>query len=125
LIHHALSYKVLGFAFSVHRSLGVGLYEAAYEDAFCLEMKRAGVKFERQKVFTLCHKGETLCGFIADIVVENTIVLELKAVAKLAPFHEAQLLNYLRVSRLPVGYLMNFNALRLDWKRFANTQGGS
>ncbi|MBN1412426.1 MAG: GxxExxY protein [Spirochaetales bacterium] len=62
---------------------------------------------------------------VADLVVENTIILELKAVTQLIPVHEAQLLNYLKLSHLPVGYLFNFNGIRLEWKRFANTLGYS
>jgi GxxExxY protein len=123
LVYHELSYKVLGCAFSIHRALGPGLPESAYEEAMCVELLAARLHFSRQLVYPLCHKGRPIGGFIADLVVENTIILELKAVSQLAPFHEAQLLTYLKLSKLPVGYLVNFNALRLVWKRFANTKG--
>jgi GxxExxY protein len=123
LIYHALSDKVLKAAFNVHHALGSGLLESAYEEAFCVELQDAGLRFERQKVYALMHKGTDIGGYIADLVVENTIILELKAVAQLIPIHEAQLLNYLKLSRLPVGYLFNFNSLRLEWKRFVNTKG--
>jgi GxxExxY protein len=125
LVHHELSYKVLGIAFRVHRALGSGLLVSAYEEAYCVELQDAGLRYERQKVYPLMHKGRDIGGYIADLVVENTIILELKAVAQVIAVHEAQLLNYLKLSRLPVGYLFNFNSLRLDWKRFVNTRGGS
>ena len=97
--------------------------ESAYEGAFCVELARAGLKVERQKIYPLHYKGELVGGYIADIVVENTIILELKSVSVLNKVMEAQLINYLKLSRLPVGYLMNFNGLRVEWKRFVNADG--
>jgi GxxExxY protein len=123
LVHHALSNKVLKVAFNVHHALGPGFLESAYEDTCCRELAHFGIRYERQKVYPLMHRGQRVCGYIADLVAEDTIIMELKAVAQLIPIHEAQLLHYLKLSRLPVGYLFNFNALRLEWKRFVNTKG--
>ena len=123
LLHKELSDKIIGMAFSVHNILGPGLLESAYEGAFCVELARAGLKVERQKIYPLHYKGELVGGYIADIVVENTIILELKSVSALNKVMEAQLINYLKLSRLPVGYLMNFNGLRVEWKRFVNADG--
>ncbi|MBN1294539.1 MAG: GxxExxY protein [Candidatus Latescibacteria bacterium] len=123
MVYHELSNKVLKCAFTVHRGLGSGLLESAYEEAVCVELTRAGLRFERQKVYPLFYKSQPIGGYIADLVVENTVILELKAVANIIPIHEAQLLNYLKLSRLPVGYLFNFNGIRLEWRRFANTRG--
>ncbi|MBN1409969.1 MAG: GxxExxY protein [Spirochaetales bacterium] len=123
IIYKQLSYKVVGCAFKVHRALGAGLVESAYEKAICEELKRISLPFERQKAYKVHYDGKVIGRFITDIVVDNTIILELKSVAKIIPFHEAQLLNYLKLSHLPVGYLFNFNAVRLAWHRFANTKG--
>jgi GxxExxY protein len=122
-IQKDLSYKVLGMAFSVHNILGPGLLESAYEGAFCVELKQAGIPFSRQEIYPLYYKGELVGGYIADLVVDNTIILELKSVKALNKVMEAQLINYLKLSRLPVGYLINFNSTSLEWKRFVNKGG--
>ena len=118
LIHSELSNKVLGFAFSVHNILGPGLLESCYEGAMVIELQQAGLPFERQQVFPVYYKGQMSGAYIADLVVANTIILELKSVQALGPAMEAQLLNYLRISKLPVGYLMNFQGTKLQWRRF-------
>lgn len=115
-----LSHKVLGMAFSVQNILGPGLLESAYEGAFCVELKQAGIPFCRQKVYPLYYKGELIGAYIADLVVDSSIILELKSVKQLNKVMEAQLLNYLKLSGIPVGYLINFNSMRLEWKRFVN-----
>jgi len=115
-----LSYLLLNLGFSVHNLLGPGLLESAYEGALCVELSQAGVSFERQKVFPLYYKSEYIGAYIADLVVNNQIIVELKSVARLTAVMDAQILHYLKLSHLPVGYLMNFNAPRLEWKRFVN-----
>jgi GxxExxY protein len=120
LIYKQLSYKILGMAFSVHNILGPGLLESAYEGAMCIELSKAGIPFSRQQVYPLHYKGELIGGYIADLVVDNTIILELKSVQQLNRVMEAQLINYLKLSKLPVGYLINFNSTSLEWKRFVN-----
>jgi len=111
---------VLGAAFTVHNVLGPGLLESAYEGAICVELKHLGLRVERQPVFPLSYRGEYIGAYIADLVVEGTIILELKAVKGLSPAMEAQIINYLKLSRLPVGYLLNFRNTRVGWKRFVN-----
>jgi len=118
LLYKELSEKVLGMAFSVHNILGPGLLESAYEGAYCIELQRAGIPFERQQVYPLHYKGELVGAYIADLVVDNKIILELKSVSSLNQVMEAQIINYLRLSRLPVGYLLNFNGLKVQWRRF-------
>jgi GxxExxY protein len=117
-IHKQLSNKVLGLAFTVHNYLGIGLLESAYEGAFCVELTRSGIPFERQKVYPLVYKGEYIGAYISDLVVDDKIILELKSVQHLTSVMEAQIINYLRLSGIPVGYLINFNSIRLEWKRF-------
>jgi GxxExxY protein len=119
IVEKELSDKVLGMAFTIHNLLGPGLLESAYEEAFCVELRQAGIPFERQKVFALYYKGECIGGYFADLVVDNKIILELKSVQALNAVMEAQIINYLRLSKCPVGYLLNFNGLRVEWKRFA------
>jgi GxxExxY protein len=119
-LYKTLSFRILRIAFSVHNLLGPGLLESAYEGAFCVELTKAGIPFERQKVYPLYYKGEYIGGYIADLVVDNKIIVELKSVSRLIPVMDAQTINYLHLSKRKVGYLMNFNAPRLQWKRFVN-----
>ena len=105
-----LSSKIIGAAIEVHKALGPGLLESAYEKCLCHELKLRGLSFENQKPLPLVFKGEKLdCGYQLDIVVENTIILELKSCAKIEPIHKAHLLTYLKLSGLKLGLLLNFN----------------
>ena len=118
LIHSQLSNTVLGACFSVHNILGPGLLESAYEGALVIELAQLGIPLERQKVFPVYYKGELAGAYIADIVVDGKIILELKAAVRLTGVMEAQLINYLRLSKIQVGYLVNFRNSRVEWKRF-------
>ena len=120
LIYRELSGKVLGAAFTVHNVLGPGLLESAYEGAICVELNHLGLSVERQPVFPLTYRGEYIGAYVADLVVEGTVILEMKAVRALSAVMEAQIINYLKLSRLPVGYLLNFANTRVEWKRFVN-----
>jgi GxxExxY protein len=124
LIHSQLSNKILGIAFRVHNILGCGLHESAYEEAFCIELTNAGIPYERQRVIPVHYHKQYVGTFIADIVVDNTIILELKAVRELNAVMFAQIINYLKLSGLPVGYLLNFHNTRVEWRRFVNIKGG-
>jgi GxxExxY protein len=119
IVEKQLSDKLLGMAFTIHNILGPGLLEHAYEEAFCIELRRSALSFERQKIFSLHYKGELIGGYVADLVVDNKVILELKSVQAFAPVMEAQIINYLHLSKCPVGYLLNFNGTRVEWKRFA------
>ena len=105
-----LTEKIIGLAIEVHRALGPGLLESAYEECLCHELSVAGLAFKRQVPFPIKYKTvDLLCGYRADLVVENTVLAELKAVEAILPVHKAQMLTYLRLSGLRVGLLMNFN----------------
>ena len=105
-----LSSGIIGAAIEVHKAIGPGLLESAYEECLCHELGLRGIAFERQKPLALRYKGINLdCGYRLDIVVENLIILELKSCEKIEPIHKAQLLTYLKLSGLSLGLLLNFN----------------
>ena len=108
------SRRVIGCAIEVHRTLGPGLIESVYEACLCHELTQAGMAFVRQQRLPVIYKGLAVdCDLKMDIVVEQTLVLEIKSVHALHPVHEAQLPTYLKVSGLRAGLLLNFNAVRL------------
>ena len=110
LVEEELTERIIGAAIEVHRTLGPGLLESVYEECLCHELGLRDLKFERQVALPLQYKGISVSvGYRADIIVEGAILLELKAVERLLPVHEAQLLTYLRLSRMRVGLLLNFN----------------
>ena len=105
-----LTEAIIGAAIEVHRVLGPGLLESAYEECLCFELHDLGLPFERQRALPVVYKSVRLdCAYALDVVVDNRVVLELKSVAALLPIHEAQLLTYLRLSGVDVGLLINFN----------------
>jgi GxxExxY protein len=115
--------KVIGAAIEVHRVLGPGLLESAYEECLCYEMSQRGLEFTRQVGLPVSYKGIKLaCGYKMDLLVEDLIVVELKTVESLLRVHSAQLLSYLRLSGKPVGLLINFNSstLKGGLRRIAN-----
>ena len=106
-----LTEKIIGFAIEIHRHLGPGLLESAYEECLCLELKQAGLSLQRQVPLPLVYKSVRLeCGYRLDIVVERQIILEIKALERILPVHEAQLLTYMKLSGIRTGLLLNFNA---------------
>jgi len=116
-----LSSKVIGAAIEVHKHLGPGLLESAYEECLCHELGLRGILYERQKELPIQYKNRKLdCGYRLDMVVEGAIILELKACERLEPIHEAQLLSYLKLSGYKIGLLINFNVklLRTGIRRF-------
>jgi GxxExxY protein len=122
IISKELSDKVIGMAFKVHNAFGPGLFESAYEDAFCVGLGKYGIPFERQKPYHLHFMDELIKTYVADLVVDNSIILELKAVNQLTSAMEAQLINYLRISKIEVGYLINFSGTSLVFSRFVCTR---
>jgi GxxExxY protein len=110
LIHEDLTERVIGAAIEVHREIGPGLMESAYEDCLCHELHLRGLAFARQTPLPVRHKGVALdCGYRLDVVVEDALVLELKSVEHILPVHEAQLLTYLKMTGKRVGLILNFN----------------
>jgi GxxExxY protein len=101
---------IIGAAIEVHRNLGPGLLESAYEECLCHELHLRGLEFKRQVELPVLYKGLKLdCGYKIDLVVQDAVILELKVVERLHPIHEAQLLTYMRLTGKQVGLLINFN----------------
>ncbi len=117
-----LTFEIIGAAIEVHKALAPRLLERVYETALCIELGLRQLQYERQRQINLTYKGHAIGEFFADVIVENSVVLELKAVASLLPVHEAQLIAYLKMTGLPVGLLINFKeaVLTRGVRRFAN-----
>jgi GxxExxY protein len=109
LYEKELTDRILAAAIEVHRSLGPGLLENIYEECLCCELELQQIPFERQRPLRLEYKGMKLeCGYRMDIVVDHRVVIELKCVDAIAPVHEAQVLTYLKLSGIKVGFILNF-----------------
>lgn len=120
---NSISERVIGGTIEVHRAFGPGLMESAYEECLCRELTLRGLTFRRQVEVPLEYKGIKLaCGYRLDLLVEESVILELKTVEKILPVHEAQLLTYLRLTELRLGLIVNFNVpvLRQGIRRMAN-----
>jgi GxxExxY protein len=105
-----LTAKIIGCAIEVHRQLGPGLLESIYESALCVELEERGLRYEGQVAFPLKYRGRLIGEFRLDLIVEHTIVLELKSVERMDPVFDAQLLTYLRLTGIKKGLLINFNS---------------
>ncbi|MEQ8966102.1 MAG: GxxExxY protein [Azospirillaceae bacterium] len=109
-----LAREVVDAAYKVHRALGPGLLESAYEACIAAEFADRGIGFDRQRSLPIEYKGRRLdAGYRVDLIVEDAIVMELKSVDSLLPIHSAQLITYLRLSRKELGFLVNFNVMRI------------
>jgi GxxExxY protein len=110
LRYEDLTREIIGAAIEVHKTVGPGLLEGVYEECLCHELKLRNLSFERQLIVPIIYKGVALdCGYRLDLVVENTVIVELKSVDRIHPIFEAQLLTYMRLLNKPVGLLINFN----------------
>ena len=105
-----LTHEIIGAAIAVHRALGPGLLESAYEACLAFELTDRGLKVEQQKPMPVIYREVELdCGYRLDLLVEDSVIVELKSVDQLAPIHDAQVLSYLRLAHRQVGLLINFN----------------
>ena len=123
LLYEELSKKILEAYFNVFKHLTTGLLESVYEKALCIEFDEMGIPYERQKRLQITYKGSIIGEFVSDLVVDNKIILELKSIPQLTPANTAQLINYLKITGMPVGYLLNFGEGR-DYKRILNKESG-
>jgi len=115
-LYQDLTEKVIKCFYTVHDALGEGFLESVYEKALMIELEDAGFKAESQRSLNVYYKGRLVGDFKADIVIADKIVIEIKAVSRLAPQHEAQLINYLKATGIKVGLLVNFGE-KLEFKR--------
>ncbi|WP_018939129.1 MULTISPECIES: GxxExxY protein [unclassified Thioalkalivibrio] len=118
LVEEDLTYRIRSCVFAVSNELGPGFLERVYENALAIELRDAGLLVQTQPPVKVCYKGQAVGEYVADILVENRVLLELKACSKLAPEHQAQVLNYLRATGNPLGLLINFGQSRAQIKRF-------
>ena len=109
-----ITQKIIGCAIEVHRNLGPGLLESAYEECLAYELEKAGLKTKRQVPTPVIYKDVKLdCGYRIDMLIENLVVIELKVVDEINPVHEAQMPTYLKFSKMNIGLLINFNVMAL------------
>jgi GxxExxY protein len=113
----ALTERIIGAGVAVSRSLGHGFLEAVYRKAMLLELAACGVDGEAEKTFDIRYRDQFIGHYIADLVVEGTVIVELKAVESISQAHVGQVVNYLKASGLPVGLLLNFGRPRLEIRR--------
>jgi GxxExxY protein len=118
IIYKELSEKIIGCAITVHKTVGSGFLENVYEQSLCVELKLNNIPFTRQKMYSIFYKNYNVGTYIADIVVDNKIIVELKSVPYINRNMEAQLLNYLHVSNIRVGYVINFRNALLEFRKF-------
>jgi len=120
----AISYKIIGLAIEVHRELGPGLLESAYQECLWYELKNSGLHIEKQKALPIIYKDIKLDhGYRIDLLIENKVVVELKTVEAFSDVHFAQIITYLKLGNYPLGLLINFDSkiLKNNIKRFINT----
>lgn len=117
----ALTETIIGAAFAVSNALGHGFLEAVYRNSLCEELSgRRGICVHKEEPFTIQYNGKPVGSYIADIVVDGKVIVELKAVDRLIQAHSAQVLNYLKAAKLGVGLLLNFGTPRVEMKRIIN-----
>jgi len=120
IVQKALSYKIMQAVFEVHNQLGPGFLENIYEEALAHEFSLQKISFARQKIIQVSYKGKIIGQHRLDMVINNEIILELKAVSELADIHKQQLLSYLKSTGLPLGILINFGTSRVQYTRIVN-----
>jgi GxxExxY protein len=118
LLHADLTEKIIGVFFDVYNELGPGFLEAVYRNAMCIALKKAGVRAESEVPVNVMFQGEVVGEYRADILVNDVVVLELKTARAIDRIHQAQLMNYLRATKLEVGFLLNFGD-KPEFKRLA------
>lgn len=114
---NALTERIIGAAFTVSNTLGHGFLEAVYKNARCEDLTQSGIAAIKEKSYPVLYRAKPVGLYTADMVVEDTVILELKAVDGLVQAHAAQLLNYLKASGLPIGLLLNFGRPKLEIRR--------
>jgi len=120
LYYEQLTYKLRGYIFEASKELGAGFLEKVYENALTIELDRQGIAYKVQHPLIIHYKGSVVGEYIADLLVEDKVIVELKAVNKILPVHEAQLLNYLKATQIKLGLLVNFTYPKATIKRYVS-----
>ena len=115
--HEEITEKIIGCAYKVYNTIGFGFLESVYEKCFLIELRKVGFTAEAQKRIPVSYEGEIVGDFTADIVVENKVIVEIKAVERLIKIHEIQLVNYLVATGIEIGLLINFGGTKVEVKR--------
>ena len=111
------SHTIIGCAFEVLNELGHGLNEKLYENSLIIEFKRRGIAFDQQRRFEVCYKGEHVGEFIPDLIAFGKVVVDTKTIDRITDHERGQMLNYLRITKLPVGLILNFKHAKLEFER--------
>jgi GxxExxY protein len=109
--------QIIGLAMKVHSKLGPGFLESVYQNALAVELRRAGLKAEAEKPISVFYEGDVVGAFVADMIIDDALIVEMKAIQALATAHEVQLVNYLVATGVDEGLLLNFGAARLEFKK--------
>ena len=115
--YQGLTEKIIGCAYRVYNKMGFGFLESVYEKCMLIELGKEGLSVEAQKPITVFYENDIVGEFVADIIVENTVILELKSVKRIVQAHEVQLVNYLVATGKPVGLILNFGERKVEIKR--------
>jgi GxxExxY protein len=115
--YRELTEKIIGCAYRIYNTMGFGFLESVYEKCMLIELRKEGLNAKSQRPITVSYDNEIVGEFIADIIVEDTIILELKSVKRIAKAHEVQLVNYLVATGKPVGLVLNFGERKVEIKR--------
>jgi len=118
ILYQDLTGRIIGVCLEVHHELGHGFLESVYENALVIALRDSGLKVERQVRFDVRFRNQNVGDFVADLLVDNTVIVEIKAAGQLRPEHEAQVLNYLKATGIRVGLLVNFGKPKMEIKRF-------
>jgi len=116
-LYKDLTYRIIGAAMEVHKELGPGFLESVYEEAFIVELKRLNIPFEQQQKYYVNYKGVDIKEYYCDLVIDGKVIIELKAIKQIGDIERAQILNYLKVTKLRLGLLMNFGSESLEYER--------
>ena len=117
LLHGELVYSIVGCAIEVLRGVGHGLHEHPYENALVVEFRLRGIRYDQQRRFPVIYKGERVLEFAPDLVVEDAVIVDAKVIDRITDHERGQMLNYLRITALRVGLIVNFRRPKLEWER--------
>jgi len=117
LIEKDLVYRIIGCAMAVHNEIGHGFREKTYENALCVEFKHEGLEYAQQSAFPVMYRNEKVDRYIPDLIVDNRIIVDTKTVESIIDEHRGTILNYLRITNLQVGLIINYKHPKLEWER--------